>query len=599
MRTAWKETASLLSMNVESEQLDLLYHDTLTGAVLGIGIMAALLFFFRDSVPSARLAAWVAFSVAVYAGTLACCWIYQRSVRVRQRRVWWAKCAVAFCFLLGVANGVSSLAIYLPADIAAESLLHLALAGSTLGALVHLSSFLPALYAYALGMSVVVIPRNLLVGDTLHYVVAFLGMLVFVSVMIGGHTRAKTMAELFRTRNEKRDLADALLRENQAANRAREQAELANKSKSQFFAAANHDLRQPLHALGLFAQTLQESGNKADVPALSRQIMACVDNLGALFDELLDISRLDAGMVQPAPSHFELAQVFHDLTITHRPVAQAKGLVLSIEKTNAVVQTDRMLLLRVLSNLVGNAIRYTPSGTVTVAVEPIGGALAVHVRDTGVGIASQQLPRIFEEFYQVGNTQRDRSKGLGLGLATVKRLSELLGLKVTVESRVGEGSTFSVYVETGSAALVNASTAPQVPALGDDQVLGKRVLVVDDEPQVREGMQQLLTAWGSEVALAANCAEACYWIEQKFVPDFVMADLRMANGETGIQTIGRLRGMLGRDTPAVLISGDTQAEQLLAAKAAGLALLHKPIKPAQLRALLNQVFTSAAAEGKS
>jgi two-component system, sensor histidine kinase len=253
----------------------------------------------------------------------------------------------------------------------------------------------------------------------------------------------------------------------------------------------------------------------------------------------------------------------------------------------------------VLSNLVGNAIRYTPSGTVTVVVEPIGGALAVHVSDTGVGIASQQLPRIFEEFYQVGNAQRDRSKGLGLGLATVKRLSELLDLKVTVESRVGEGSTFSVYVETGSAALVNAGAAPQVPALGGDQVLGKRVLVVDDEPQVREGMQQLLTAWGSEVALAANCAEACYWIEQKFVPDFVMADLRMANGETGIQTIERLRGMLGRDTPAVLISGDTQAEQLLAAKAAGLALLHKPIKPAQLRALLNQVFTSAAAEGKS
>ncbi|MFM2399540.1 MAG: hypothetical protein RL341_1697, partial [Pseudomonadota bacterium] len=511
------------------------------------------------------------------------------------RRVWWAKCAVAFCFALGIVNGAVSLAIYLPQDVVAESLLHLALAGSALGALVHLSSFLPALYAYAIGMTIVVIPRNLWAGDYLHYVVAFLAMLVFVSVLMGGHTRAKTMAELFRTRNEKRDLADALLRENQAANQAREQAELANKSKSQFFAAANHDLRQPLHALGLFAQALQERGAKADVPYLSAQILACVDNLGALFDELLDISRLDAGMVQPAPAYFELNQVLQELAATHQPVAQAKGLVLSIKKTDLVVHTDRVLLLRVLGNLLANAIRYTPAGSVGVALEPIGTQLAVHVRDTGVGIASDDLPRIFEEFFQVGNAERDRSKGLGLGLATVKRLSDLLGLNVAVKSQLGHGSTFSVHVAVADASLVSTHAAAHMPVALADSLLGKRVLVVDDEPQVRQGMQQLLTAWGSEVALAANCAEACNWIERKFAPDFVMADLRMANGETGIQTIGRLRRMLGRDTPAVLISGDTQAEQLQAAKAAGLALLHKPIKPAQLRSLLNQVFATAGA----
>jgi two-component system, sensor histidine kinase len=590
MQQQFTQIRQLLSLKTEREQLDLLYRDVAVGVVLGAGINAALAYFFWHRVPLAPVALWACVSVLVHIATLLCCRLYHQVGRSGSEREAWAKAALVYCFALGLINGAASWVFYLPNDIAAESLLHLALAGSCLGALVHLSSFLPALYAYALGMTVALMPRNLWVGDYVHYVIFFLTVLVLISTLAGGHSRAKTMAELFRTRNQKRDLAEALRREYESANQAREQAELANKSKSQFFAAANHDLRQPLHALALFAQALKDQGVHADVPKLSTQILACVDNLGALFDELLDISRLDAGMVQSQSSTFALSAVFDDLAATHRPVAQAAGLALHIAPTELVVHTDRVLLLRVLSNLLSNAIRYTKAGSVNIHLHNTDESVVVTVQDTGLGIGPNDLPHIFDEFYQVGNTQRDRSQGLGLGLATVRRISELLGLDIAVQSHLGQGSEFSVRVPLAQPGAVPVTAQAHSVEAEPARMLGKSVLVVDDEAPVRQGMHQLLTAWGSYVALAANWDEACDWIDQEFVPDFVVADMRMANGESGIQTVERLRERLGRQIPAVLISGDTQPEQLQAAKAAGLKLLHKPVKPAQLRALFTEAF---------
>jgi CheY-like chemotaxis protein len=248
--------------------------------------------------------------------------------------------------------------------------------------------------------------------------------------------------------------------------------------------------------------------------------------------------------------------------------------------------------MRVLSNLVANAIRYTPHGAVRVRVERIDDAIGIHVQDTGIGIAPGDTARIFDEFYQIGNAERDRSRGLGLGLATVKRLSDLLTLGVKVESTPDVGSTFSVFVPPGQAKADLTPAAQLAAPHVDDTLSGRKLLVIDDEPQVRQGMRDLLTSWGHHVAMAANFAQARGHIEEDFVPDFIMADLRMAGGESGIDTIENLRVLLGRDVAAVLVSGDTQPEQMQAAKAARLTLLHKPVKPAHLRALLNQVFAS-------
>ena len=374
---------------------------------------------------------------------------------------------------------------------------------------------------------------------------------------------------------------------------AREQAEQASIAKSRFFAAASHDLRQPLHSLGLFASALD--GHLASAPSreIGQRISESISALESLFDSLLDLSRLDAGVITAQPRSVGLQALFDRLAHHFHGEAVERELRLRFVPTRAVVRTDPLLLERILTNLLSNALRYTPHGGVVVGVRRRRHRVAIAVCDTGVGIAPDMQPLVFEEFYQANNPGRDRRRGLGLGLAIVRRLAQLLDHPLRLRSQLGRGSCFSIEIP-----LAGGPPDPplaEAPMVDHDALRELRVLVVDDDDMVREGTVALLRQWQARPRMAASAADAAKAIEDGFVPDVLIVDLRLGEAQDGIDVIESLRRRLGRSTPALLVSGDTGAAELARVRSSGLALLTKPVAPAKLRSLLRSLVAHATA----
>lgn len=386
-------------------------------------------------------------------------------------------------------------------------------------------------------------------------------------------------------------LETALTIEKNAAERARDAAEAASRAKSRFLAAASHDLRQPMHALSLFAATLVERLRYPEVRQIADQMQASITSLTSLLDALLDISKLDAGTVKPQVLNFRLQEIFDGI---HRDfVARAldKGIRLRVVPTSAVVKSDPLLLARIVRNLVSNAVNYTREGGVLVGARRRGRLVRIEVWDTGPGIPEAERERIFEEFYQIGNPERDRSKGLGLGLAIVRRLADLLRHGLEFRSRPGRGTVFAITVPASSLhAEVNAAASeppgvPVLPAPGNPVVV-----LIEDERIIREATRTLLCDWGCTVVACASAIAARAELAQRGLrPDLILADYRLAGGHTGIEAIDLLHATFGPDIPAVLITGDAAAEHLKEAEERGLSLLHKPVPPAKLRALIASI----------
>lgn len=374
----------------------------------------------------------------------------------------------------------------------------------------------------------------------------------------------------------------------EAAHRAAEQA---NVSKSRFFAAASHDLRQPLHSLGLFATALRERVADGEARDLALRIGDSIEALDRLFDELLDLSRLDAGTVEVRRRAVALQPLFDRLDVEFHDEAARKGLRLRLVPSALVVDTDPMLLGRILANLVANAVRYTNVGGVLVGARRRGSAVLVEVWDTGIGIAANQKALVFDEFYQVGNPARDRRKGMGLGLAIVRRLSTLLGHSLHLDSVPGRGTHFRLELPLASRP---AESAPARLELDTRVFNGRRILLVDDEPDICEATVRLLQPWGLEVRTAASRQAALALVDSGFKPDLVLADLRLDDGHDGVNVVEQLRAQLGSQLPALLLSGDTGARELVRVKQSGLLLLTKPVAPAKLRSALHALLSSAS-----
>jgi signal transduction histidine kinase/ActR/RegA family two-component response regulator len=375
--------------------------------------------------------------------------------------------------------------------------------------------------------------------------------------------------------------------------KARAAAEAANRGKSQFLAAASHDLRQPLHALGLFAASLAEKERDPEVRAVVDNISASVEALEALFTELLDISKLDAGVIQPNLTNFAVKPIFDRLRVDYDPEARQKGVRLSVRPTAARVYSDPTLLERILRNLIANAIRYTDKGSVVVGCRSRGDGYSLEVWDSGVGIPEDKLGKIFDEFYQASNPERDRRKGLGLGLAIVKRIEQLLGYRLEVSSQVGRGSVFRFRVPRGSTERLGPEDAAW-RRQSADQLRAKCVLVVDDEFAVREGMKALLSGWGCDVIAAESLSDALVGIaEHARKPEAIIADYRLREGATGVEIIQSLHAEFGSDIPAILVTGDISADSMIDVRESGYAQLHKPVPAATLRAALNAMFEKA------
>lgn len=369
---------------------------------------------------------------------------------------------------------------------------------------------------------------------------------------------------------------------------AKEEAERANRAKSQFLAAASHDLRQPVQSLYFFHEVLADQLKHHPGGVVVASMRRALDALKGLLDGLLDISRLHAGMVEVETAAVPVAALLGRLEAEYAPRAEAQGIGLRFVATTAWVRSDPAQLERILRNLLDNALKYTPGGgRVLVGCRRSGADLLVQVVDTGPGIPAEQQQAIFEEFVQLGNPERDRAKGLGLGLAIVRHLGRLLGHEITVRSRVGHGTIFSVSVP-----LARPRRQEGRPAVAEEPPppADRLALVVDDQPMVLDGLRALLQGWGWQVVAAATGDEAMRRLSGlDRPPDVIIADYRLPGEETGAAVIREVRKACRRSVPAVVLTGDTSAERIGECANSGIPLLHKPVDPAALRQALSRV----------
>ncbi|MBV8604663.1 MAG: response regulator [Pelomonas sp.] len=369
------------------------------------------------------------------------------------------------------------------------------------------------------------------------------------------------------------------------------QAEEAAQARTRFIAAASHDLRQPMHTLSLLAAAMLRRPLDATSAEIGRNMDIAVQTLAMQLDALLDISKLDSQAVQVTPQVLRLAPWLARLTHQFQPVAVAKGLTLTLAcPPDACIETDPLLFERVVRNLIDNAIKYTERGGVLVRVERDGDALwRVSVADTGIGIPAEEQARVFEEFYQLDNPERDRSKGVGLGLSIVARLVDLLDLTLKLDSTPGRGSTFSLGIAAVDGARATGTGTPH----GDVDLPSMHVLLIEDDEQVAQAMRTLLLAHGCEVSLAGGTREALVRCMTRR-PDLVLSDLRLRGSDDGLAAIHSLR-LAVPGLPAVLITGDTVPERLTAVYASGIPLLHKPVPEVQLLDAMRMALRGAVA----
>ncbi len=363
---------------------------------------------------------------------------------------------------------------------------------------------------------------------------------------------------------------------------ARREAEEANLAKSRFLAQASHDLRQPLHAIGLFVESLSGRNTDTRTDHVINRMRESLGMLSNLFDSLLDVTVLDAGSTRVRPVDFRLAEMFEQLRKDFSPIAAENAVRLTFVHTAAEVRSDPLLFRRLLQNLVANAVRYAPGRRVVVGARRSGDGWMVDVLDNGPGIAPEDQQRIFQEFVKLDGNRRTGAGGLGLGLAIVSRLSRMLGLQVSLHSLPGKGTRFRVSDIAAAKAAPVSLIEPSVEAR-EDPLDGTRVLVVDDDREVLDATADLLSGWGCDVV-----AESAFPATLPEV-DVVLSDYELA-GDDGLLRLVAARSEIPGVLP-VLISGNSTLELKHAADEAGIALLHKPVRPVRLRSLLLQLAT--------
>jgi len=583
-RAAKEESANPYAQQVRGQAIEFLYRNIQNVVVTVLLVPVLLAAALWTHVDPVLLVSWCAAMALVVIARVALRRLYFNRQPPPDEAPRWGRYFACTSLANGLLWGSAGVLFFVPDVAPLQVLLYTSVIGVATGSLIG-AAFLPSgFYAFAIPVLAMSAARLAWEGSTGYVALAGLLLLqIVVQVPVARNIHRAALTSL-RLGFQNLDLVQALSEQ-------RDIAERASVAKSKFLAAASHDLRQPLHALGLFTSVLdaQVKGRKA------RQV---VDHIGEsvralqkMFDVLLDVSRLDAGVLPPQPRHFRLHDLFRALGNDYGPEAAAKGLTLECDGADVVVHSDPALLERILRNYVANAVRYTDVGGVRVECTAVDEAVRIDVTDTGIGIAPENLSEIFDEFHQLNNPERDRRKGLGLGLAIVERAARLLDHPIQVESVPGRGSRFSVTVPRGDVAHIYDGADPATAAIPGD-LSGLGVVIVEDDATVRTGMRALLEQWRCRVIAVASEDEAVAAIRTGFAPDAIVADYRLRKERTGVQAIHRLRQELQRDLPALVVTGDTGAERLREAKASGHQVVHKPVGAATLRAFLGNARAS-------
>lgn len=507
-------------------------------------------------------------------------WSFRRagSAALATPRKWFRRHFLVI-FLVAAAWGAASLFLMPHSSQASALLLAATLFGmASAGAYANAASRI-ALFAWLLPVLCPLIVVMLFEDSSISNALGMAGVVCLIAAISFADKQHKLLRSAWQTKLEN----DALV------GKLRQQVDLvekANREKSRFLGAASHDLRQPMHAVGLFAAALEKGLVGSPLHPTVSNMLRAVDALEQSFAAMLDVSKLDAGVVDPNMQSFPIRDLFRRLHMQCAGQAEELGLGLRFKPGGKLVTSDPQLLERVLGNLIHNAIRYTKKGGIVVCARARRSQISIEVWDTGIGIAEEELPKVFDEFYQVHNSGRDRTRGLGMGLAIVKRLVLLMGHELEVKSTPGRGTVFRILLAPTELAEMETVVlgADTVPAPVD---MHQTVLMIDDEESIRLGMNDLLRTWGYTVLLASSISDACKQVrDHGGVIDIVISDLRLANEENGIDAIERVRTVYGAPLPAVIITGDTSAEEVKRAHASGHPVLFKPVRTRDLYATL-------------
>ena len=586
------DEASARSDRIAAEQISALFRiapSGIVGALIAAGMLAGLVSRFGGVSP-AVLEVWLACLTVAAVSHLILCHAYQRARPEAAKWRLWAHRFAAIGLGEGLIWGLGAFAVMTPENLDQQFFVLLFLAVIAVGSVPAFGSYLPACFLFVIPIMAPVTPFMLWRAQEateIRYGICAMSVLLVAVIIVMSRTFNANYADALRLRFENLDLAEDLRRRNELV----EQAIL---DKSRFLAAASHDLRQPIHALGLFVGALRTTILAPGALRLVEQIEASANAMDGLFSALLDISRLDAGVVEVRRQSFAIQSLLDRICRDYVEEAKAKSVAIEVQSCSAVVRSDPVLMERILRNLIANAVRYTAHGRVVVGCRRSGGSIRVEVWDTGPGIPYAQQDKVFQEYFQLENPERDRAKGLGLGLAIVRRLTDLLECELLLRSRPGRGSCFSVVMPLSSGAAEESEAAPKRFA---GTIKLPLVLVIDDEAAILDGMRTLLTSWGHGVVTAESGEEMLGRLAQcPLRPDLIICDYRLRGGENGIEVIDKLRSEYNEPIPAMLITGDTAENRLVEAQASGLLLLHKPVSNSKLRAAIANLAAASEAQ---
>ena len=577
-----------IAAHIRDEQIKVLYRQARVVFVPNVLACPAIAYVLWNALPHGALLAWVAAMYLVTGARALLVWIYARGARTIEENRRWGWALAAMNMVSGAGWGAAGFFFVGYSDPLGQAFVIVTLAAMAAGAVGSLSAFFPAYALFAIACVGPLIARTLVEwritpGDSgTTYLLLSLLALVYLAVhLVFSRNTERALVESIRLRFEKGLLVEQLTVQ-------KERAEAANVAKSKFLAAASHDLRQPMHALGLFIDALR---SEAHAPRAERLVEKVTDSHIAatgLLDNLLEFSKVDAGILKPVVASFPVQRLLDQVRAEYEVQASAADLELRIVPSSAWVRTDPVLLARMLGNLVSNAIRYTEQGRILIGCRRLPAHLRIDVLDTGIGIAVEEHEAIFREFYQVdGARRRRRAQGMGLGLAIVHGLALTLEHTLKVSSIPGKGSAFGVRVPLGERVVADAP----VPAEIMDGLAGRTVLVIDDEPAIRDAVSEVLRRWGCEPVAAASALEAARLFPSRGgVPDAMVVDYQLENGASGLDAILHLEAVFGAQVPAVVFTGDTQPERLREANDIGYPLLYKPLAPMRLRAALSNAL---------
>lgn len=568
---------------VYAEQIRLLYEKNTTVLIGTLGISLATIVVLWSPVGALPLLWWFALTLLITAARFFLGLRFERTESANGNISWWANAFVVGAMANALSWSIVPVFFLLPEQPLYVLFIACLYAGYISGSVASTSVHFPAFLGFALPVTVLFSARVFLENEPIYIAIGVMIWFYAAASYSFARNNHRTILDAINLKFENIDLLDEVREQRDAA----EQAVIA---KNHFLAATSHDLRQPLHALGLFVEAMEGELDGHGGGKTLQKIRESTDALTKQLHGMLDLSSLDAEIIENQPRHFVLSPLLLRLADEYRAQAAHKNLSFDMNETASVVFCDENILQRVLGNLLSNAVIHTDTGGVRVQVAELGAEILIHIIDTGRGIPRKEFENIFTEYHQLRNPGRDRRHGLGLGLAIVKRLCALGGFKLDLESTLNEGTTFTLHVPKGKSEQVRHDAI----SINFENLDGVRVVVIDDDRDVIEGTCEMLKRWGCEAVGALDIEQAMAKLtENGEVPDILISDFRLAAGRTGLDAVAHFQKHFVASIHYLVITGETMPAELQAVNQAGIQILHKPVKPGELRNALHQLLSSA------